>query len=427
MTVRCGSCGADSPDDAVFCESCGLKLASPAADVVPTVACPSCGTANPPESKFCEGCGKQIPAGAEPGGRKPGFLGTLGKAGAGGAALGAGGMAIGATLEGGGAEAADAAASAATAGGATPPGATPGAPSASAPGGGTPGAPTPGAPGGGTPGAPTSGPFGGGTPGAPTPGAPGGGTPGSPTSGPFGGGTPGSPTPGAPTGTPPAGTPPAGTPPAGTPPAGTPPGALGPAPGIAAGGLTLGTIIKVIVIVITGLIGVTVGAGIIGGILVFTGNPQPCADREIPVSPGAAQALDDKWDVFSDQIAAGPGFVTYTETEVTSRGVRYLDDNDVPLDNLQVYLCPQGYGEATGTMSVAGIDANVLIRGTLDLSGDQPQLDIESVEAGNLPGAVATRLVNQILDRGGVKTIDVDENLTSIDIGDGEVTLGGGP
>lgn len=202
---------------------------------------------------------------------------------------------------------------------------------------------------------------------------------------------------------------------------------VGAAPGAAAGGLTIGSIIKIVGIAIAVLIGATVGAGIIGGILVFTGDPQPCVDRDIPVSSAAAQAVDDKWDVFSDQIASGSGSVTYTETEVTSRGVRYLDDHDVPLDDLQVYLCPQGYGEATGKMSVAGVDANVLIRGTLDLSGEQPRIDIQSIKAGNLPGAIATTLVNQILDRAGVKTIDVEENLTSITIVDGQVTLTGAP
>ncbi len=175
------------------------------------------------------------------------------------------------------------------------------------------------------------------------------------------------------------------------------------------------------------LIGAVVGAGVIGGVLVFTGDPQPCVDREIPVSAAAAQAVDDKWDVFSEQSAAGPASVTYTETEVTSRGVRYLDENDVPMDDLQVYLCPDGYGEAKGKMSLAGMDANVLLRGTLDLTGEQPRLDIQSVRAGNLPSAIATTLVNQVLDRGGVKTIDIDEHLTSITIVDGQVTLTGGP
>ena len=59
MSVSCKMCGAEAPDDAVFCEECGQKLESPAADAVPTVACPACGTANPPDSAFCEECGAE--------------------------------------------------------------------------------------------------------------------------------------------------------------------------------------------------------------------------------------------------------------------------------------------------------------------------------------------------------------------------------
>ena len=88
MTVSCVFCGAEAPDDAIFCEACGQKLESPAADSVPTVACPACGTANPPDSAFCEECGGAIPDDAEKGGRKPGFLGLAAKAGAAGIGTG---------------------------------------------------------------------------------------------------------------------------------------------------------------------------------------------------------------------------------------------------------------------------------------------------------------------------------------------------
>jgi hypothetical protein len=166
---------------------------------------------------------------------------------------------------------------------------------------------------------------------------------------------------------------------------------------------------------------------IVGGVLVMTGTPKPCADREIPVSPEASQALKQKWDAFAAQAAAGPANVTFNESEVTSRGVEYLDEKDVPLNDLQVYLCPDGYGEATGTVNALGRDINVLIRGTLDLSADQPRIDVQKIEAGNLPSGVGTTIVNQILDRSGVKTLDVDVNITGISFADGEATLEGQP
>jgi hypothetical protein len=166
---------------------------------------------------------------------------------------------------------------------------------------------------------------------------------------------------------------------------------------------------------------------IVGGVLVMTGNPQPCADREIAVSPAASQSMKDKWDAFTAQAAAGPATVTFNESEVTSRGVEYLNEKDVPLNDLQVYLCPDGYGEATGTMNALGRDINVLIRGTLDPSSDPPRIDVQKIEAGNLPSGVATRIVNGILDRSGVKTLDVDVNITGISFADAEATLEGSP
>jgi hypothetical protein len=173
--------------------------------------------------------------------------------------------------------------------------------------------------------------------------------------------------------------------------------------------------------------GVGIGVVIVGGVLVMTGNPQPCADRQIPVSPAAAQALKQKWDTFAGQAAAGAASVTFNESEVTSRGVEYLNEKDVPMNDLQVYLCPEGYGEAVGTINALGRDIHVLIRGTLDLSGDQPRIDVQKIEAGNLPSGVGTTIVNQMLDRSGVKNLDVDVNITGISFADAEATLEGGP
>ena len=192
-------------------------------------------------------------------------------------------------------------------------------------------------------------------------------------------------------------------------------------------GITMGGIIKLILIAIVGLIGAAIGVTIVGGVLIFTGTPQACVDRVVTVSPAASQALEVKWDAFSAAIASAPGSVTFDETEVTSRGVEYLDEKDVPLDELQVYFCPQGYAEATGKMDVLGQTASVLIRGTLDLSGPTPVIDVQSVKAGNLPGGIATTVVNQILDQAGVKELDLDENLTGIAYVDGQATLDGAP
>jgi len=174
--------------------------------------------------------------------------------------------------------------------------------------------------------------------------------------------------------------------------------------------------------VVTGAI---IGSVLIGAILVFTGKPSPCVDRFIPVSAAASARTDDKWDAFKAQAASGNATVTYTEIEITSRGVAYLDEKDVPLSDLQVFFCPRGYAEATGTIRGLGRDINVLVRGTLDLSGTKPRIHIMSVRAGNLPAFVATRLVNQVLDRSDVKTLNLSVPLKSVAIADGTATLTG--
>ncbi len=93
------------------------------------------------------------------------------------------------------------------------------------------------------------------------------------------------------------------------------------------------------------------------------------------------------------------------------------------MEDLQVYLCPSGYGEATGTVSYLGQDIKVLARGTLDLSGDRARIDVKSVEAGNLPSAVGTRIINAILNTNDLKTLTFSVKPDTITIVDQSVTL----
>ena len=49
--MRCSGCGAENPDGARFCSSCGTPLRIP---------CPKCGELNRPGSKFCNDCGSAL-------------------------------------------------------------------------------------------------------------------------------------------------------------------------------------------------------------------------------------------------------------------------------------------------------------------------------------------------------------------------------
>jgi hypothetical protein len=170
-----------------------------------------------------------------------------------------------------------------------------------------------------------------------------------------------------------------------------------------------------------------IGAVVIGTVLVLTGNPSACVDRQVPVSAAESQRLKAEWDQFSAASRQGNATILITESEATSRGVEYVDEKDAPVEDLQVYFCPGGYAEASGKVKAVGISAKVIVRGTLDLSGDQPQIQVDEIRAGNLPSAVAKPAVNFVLDRADFKTLDLDEHLTSISYADGTATVAGGP
>ncbi len=155
------------------------------------------------------------------------------------------------------------------------------------------------------------------------------------------------------------------------------------------------------------------------GALILTGDPSPCVSRTSVPSSGAAAALQQKWDAF--KVAAAPATVQFTEQEVTSRGVSYVDERDVPISNLQVYFCPDGKAEAKGTASLLGRDVHILVRGSLDVANNE--IVVDSVQAGNLPSFISTPLVNQILDRNNVRSLSLGVALTSSTSTDGAHTL----
>lgn len=74
MPITCPNCGAELPDDAVFCDQCGASLGSIGASVVapapaPVVAmpreenvCPQCGAPTIPGEAFCDNCGASLAA-----------------------------------------------------------------------------------------------------------------------------------------------------------------------------------------------------------------------------------------------------------------------------------------------------------------------------------------------------------------------------
>ncbi|MCO5200301.1 MAG: hypothetical protein M9925_01150 [Chloroflexi bacterium] len=189
-------------------------------------------------------------------------------------------------------------------------------------------------------------------------------------------------------------------------------------PGAVSGGTSIGTWITRILVTVIGLGG---GLVILIGILIATGDPAACVDRRSTVSQSAVDALQLKWDTFK---AAGPGAsVQFSEAEVTSRGVAYVEERDVPIKDLQIYFCPDGTAEAKGKVNVLGRDVSVLARGTLDVSGGQNRIVVDELKAGNLPPWVSTAVVNQVIDRNNVRDLPLGITLASSISTDGVHTL----
>ena len=172
-----------------------------------------------------------------------------------------------------------------------------------------------------------------------------------------------------------------------------------------------------------GTIAVLVGVAVV---LVYTGTPEPCVDREVSVSSGSRSEFQNKWDAFKLRSATAATSETFTESQITARGVEFLDDEGIDIENLQVYFCPEGYAEATATFVGGGPNIDLLVRGTLDLSGDLPRIDIDKIQGGNLPGFLPLgALVDSIDDE--AKSLNISVNLTSIRFSDGAVSIQGAP
>lgn len=159
-------------------------------------------------------------------------------------------------------------------------------------------------------------------------------------------------------------------------------------------------------------------------VLIFSETPSGCTDRVTSPTTTASLALKAEWD----KLKRSPTTITLSEDQVTSRGVEFVEAEEVPVDDLQVHFCAGNIAEAQGAISILGAKARIVVQGRLDATpGRQPRIEVDEIKAGSLPGVIAKVVVNFILDRGDVRTLDFKEKLTEIRYNDGSVTITGGP
>lgn len=186
----------------------------------------------------------------------------------------------------------------------------------------------------------------------------------------------------------------------------------------------------------TALLGIIVLATPIAAVAFFfvaiTGSPGTCEDENRPITTSLQLAADfqAKWDGLEASLIAGqPATVTFTESEVTSRADLWLSEHDAPID--KILIC---FGDGTASASaeidipfVPG-DIDVLARGTLNLTGNFANVDVDDLEVGGLPGPLTDLVENFINDviEDQIEDLDLDFRYTLL-YTEGEVTISGLP
>ncbi len=142
-------------------------------------------------------------------------------------------------------------------------------------------------------------------------------------------------------------------------------------------------------VIISTLVGGVVIFGLVMSVLAVSGGPGQCTSGGgiIIVNAASADSFDQKWDAMDAVLDSGsPSSITLNESEISSRADRYFSEETV-LDVSDVRVCiHDGFGEATGSLdAIAGLQVDVRLKGTVDLSGDAPKIKINDIDIGNVP------------------------------------------
>lgn len=187
-------------------------------------------------------------------------------------------------------------------------------------------------------------------------------------------------------------------------------------------------LIKLAILAFSGLFFLAVTATALAGFLVLTGAPRPCVDRAVSPAPPPNAALQANWQDLVTRVQGGEAMaLSVTEAQATTLAAGHLEGKDLPVEDLAIFFCPDGTIEAFGKVSVAGLQSDVLVKGRLDTTQAQPTIDIHEIRAGNLPSMVASNLLDALWDGEEARTLPLNMNILSVDVGDGEAIVVIGP
>ena len=182
---------------------------------------------------------------------------------------------------------------------------------------------------------------------------------------------------------------------------------------------------------VLGVVGIVVGGAALVVVLTaaaaFVGSPGGCdsGDREVQTSAALAQQFQGKLDSFNDQLDAGqPASFTFDESEATSRGRQFLEDENSSIADLKICFNSDGPSASGNLNAVLGLDVTAKVSGDLSLDGEHPRVDSLDIDVGAVPGFVTGGL------EGGIKEVINDqlehisiEHQLKIAFGEGTATL----
>jgi hypothetical protein len=167
--------------------------------------------------------------------------------------------------------------------------------------------------------------------------------------------------------------------------------------------------------------------------LAITGSPGSCEAEGRPITGTIQEAgtFQTKWDQLNNALNAGqPSTATFTEGEATGRARLWVEENDVSVSELFLCFSAADGGQASGKVDVPFFpgDVDVLVTGTVDLTGEHPNADINEIEVGGLPDPLTNLVegfINSLIDDQEGK-IDLTHDYSAA-FQDGAVVISGQP
>jgi hypothetical protein len=188
--------------------------------------------------------------------------------------------------------------------------------------------------------------------------------------------------------------------------------------------------IRLVLMAIGAAVGLVVVLAVVVLVAAFAGSPGECdsGDREVESSPALAQQLQAKLDELNAQLDAGQAAsFTFDESEATSRGRQFLEDENAPIADLKICFNPDGPSASGNLDAVLGLDVTAKVSGDLFL-GEHPSVDNLDINVGAVPGFAASGFEEVVKDviNDQLAHIDIEHQLT-ITFGEGTATLSGQP